>query len=155
MAKSTPDDHKFCNALSDQARITLTGGSETAPQHQSQPPVVRIGGDIVRVFSQVHAVWLEQADWHDFIWEWERDVRKKKNDMVLYICIWYRLANTLMFVPGTAGSVLKQQVQNIVTRKIAQLGMTVRVVESGGVKIKDMLVKLDLSGSVFLTCCAC
>ena len=24
MAKSTPDDQKFCNALSDQARITLT-----------------------------------------------------------------------------------------------------------------------------------
>ena len=69
--------------------------------------------------------------------------------------IWYCSADTLMFVPGTAGSELKQRVQNIVTRKIAQLGMTVRVVESGGVKIKDMLVKLDLSGSVFLTCCAC
>ena len=33
--------------------------------------------------------------------------------------------------------------------------IAVHVVESGGVKIKDMLVKLDLTGSVFLTCCAC
>ena len=83
MAKSTPDDQKFCNALSDQARITLTGGSEIAPQHQLQPPVVRIGGDIVRVFSQAHAVLLEQADWHDFIREWERDVRASSSYLLL------------------------------------------------------------------------
>ena len=152
MANSNPDDQKFCNALSDQACITLTRGSETAPQRQPQPPVVRISEDIVRVFSQAHAVRLEQADWHDFIREWEWASRKKMNDIVPYI--WYRPADTLMFVLGTARSELKQGVQNIVTRKIAQLGMTMRVMESRGVKIKDMLVKLD-TGSVFLTCSTC
>ena len=50
---------------------------------------------------------------------------------------------TLMFVPGTAASELKKA-ENIVTRKTAELGMTVRVVDTGGVKIKDKLVKLDL-----------
>ena len=68
---------------------------------------------------------------------------------------WYRPADTVMFVPGTAGSELKKRVENIVTRKTAELGMTVRVVETGGVKIKDKLVKLDLTGCVFPTCRAC
>ena len=62
--------------------------------------------------------------------EWERAARKKKKDMAPYT--WYRPADTVMFVPGTAGSELKHQVQNIVTRKTAELGMTVRVVETGG-----------------------
>ena len=60
-----------------------------------------------------------------------------------------------MFVPGTAGSELKQRVQNIVTRKTAELGLTVRVVETGGIKIKDKLVKLDLTDCIFPTCRAC
>ena len=76
-----------------------------------------------------------------------------KNYMAPYT--WFRPADTVMFVPGTAGSELKQRVQNIVTRKTAELGMIVQVVETGGVKVKDRLVKLDLTGCVFLTCRAC
>ena len=86
-------------------------------------------------------------------WEWERAERKKKKDMAKYT--WYRPSNTVMVVPGTAGSELKKRVENIVTRKTAELGMTVRVVETGVVKIKDKLVKLDLTGCIFPTCCAC
>ena len=55
--------------------------------------------------------------------EWERAARKMKKDMAPYT--WYRPADTVMFVPGTAGSELKQRVQNIVTKKTAELGMTV------------------------------
>ena len=85
--------------------------------------------------------------------EWERATRKKKKDLAPHI--WYRPADTVMFVPGTARSELKQRVQNIVTRKTAELGLTVRVVETGGIKIKDKLVKLDLTGCIFPTCRAC
>ena len=46
--------------------------------------------------------------------EWERAERKKKKDMAKYT--WYRPADTVMFVPGTAGSELKKG-ENIVTRK--------------------------------------
>ena len=69
---------------------------------------------------------------------------KKKKDMAKYT--WFRPSDTVMFVPGTGGSELKQRVQNIVTKKTAELGMTVRVVETGGIKVKDKLVKLDLTG---------
>ena len=38
--------------------------------------------------------------------EWERAERKKKMDMAKYT--WYRPFDTVMFVPGTTGSELKQ-----------------------------------------------
>ena len=71
--------------------------------------------------------------------EWNRAERKKKKDMAPYT--WYHPSNTVMFVLGTAGSELNQRVQNIVTWKTAELRMTVHVVETGGIKIKDKLVR--------------
>ena len=60
-----------------------------------------------------------------------------------------------MFVPATPGSELRNSIQNIVTKKTAELGLSLLVRETSGRKIKDSLVRLDLTGCIYPKCLAC
>ena len=60
-----------------------------------------------------------------------------------------------MFVPATPGSELRNIIQNIVTKKTAELGLSLLVRETSGRKMKDSLVRLDLTGCIFPKCLAC
>ena len=85
--------------------------------------------------------------------EWDRESRRKKK--ILAKTSWYRPHDAVMFVPATPGSGLRNIIQNIVTQKTAELGMSLLVRETSGKKMKDSLVRLDLTGCVFLKCLAC
>ena len=60
-----------------------------------------------------------------------------------------------MFVPATPGAELRNSIQEIVTRKTAEVGMTATVKETGGTKMRDSLVRLDLTGCIYPQCRAC
>ena len=60
-----------------------------------------------------------------------------------------------MFVPATPGSELRNIIQNIVNNKTSELGMRVRVIETCGRKVRDSLVRLDLTGCFYPKCLAC
>ena len=51
-----------------------------------------------------------------------------------------------MFVPATPDSELRNCIQGVVNSKTRELGMSLRVVETSGKKIKHSLVNLDLTG---------
>ena len=55
-----------------------------------------------------------------------------------------------MFVPATLDSELRNSIQNIVTKKTAELGMSLLVRETSERKIKDRLFHLDLTGCIYL-----
>ena len=86
-------------------------------------------------------------------WELDRESRRKKK--ILAKTSWYRPHDAVMFVPATQGSGLRNIIQNIVTQKTAELGMSLLVRETSGKKMKDSLVRLDLTGCIFLKCLAC
>ena len=60
-----------------------------------------------------------------------------------------------MFVPATLGSELRNSIQNIVTKKTAELGMSLLVRETSERKIKDRLFHLDLTGCIYPRSLAC
>ena len=57
--------------------------------------------------------------------------------------------------PATPGSELRNTVQKIVTNKTTELGMNVRVIDTCGRKVRDSLVRLDLTGCFCPKCLAC
>ena len=63
--------------------------------------------------------------------------------------------HAVMFVPATPGAQLATNVQKVVTEEAARLNMTVKVVETGGVSVKQQLVKLDLTGCFYPDCYLC
>ena len=85
--------------------------------------------------------------------EWDRETRRRKKLMAR--TAWYRPADAVMFVPATPGSELRNSIQEIVTRKTAEIGMTATVKETGGTKMRDSLVRLDLTGCTYPQCRAC
>ena len=68
---------------------------------------------------------------------------------------WYRPADAVCFVPATPGAELCQQVQQVVTEEAARLGMTVKVIETGGKSMKQTLVRMDLTGCIYPDCYLC
>ena len=78
--------------------------------------------------------------------------RKKK---LLTKTTWYRPADAVMFVPATPNAELARQVQEVVTEEAARLNMTVKVVETGGVSMKQQLVRMDLTGCFYPDCLMC
>ena len=67
---------------------------------------------------------------------------------------WHRpKANVVGFYPGSPGGKLAKQIQTIVTEETARLGMTAKIVETGGRTLKSQLVRLDLTGCVYRDIC--
>ena len=68
---------------------------------------------------------------------------------------WYRPADTVLFCPPSPGGELRDIIQNVVTSEAAVLGMTVRVIETGGISLKQSLVRPDLTGCYWDDCWLC
>ena len=63
---------------------------------------------------------------------------------------WYRpAADAVGHVPATPRSELARMIQAVVTEEARRLNLDVKIAETGGVKVKDVLCKLDLTGCVF------
>ena len=63
---------------------------------------------------------------------------------------WYRpAADAVGHVPTTPNSKLARLLQVVMTKEAWRLGLNVKIAETGGVKIKDILCKLDRTGCVF------
>ena len=58
---------------------------------------------------------------------------------------WYRPDNSVIFVPCTPNSILAKQIETVVTEETARLSLKAKVIETGGVSIKNKLVKMDLT----------
>ena len=67
---------------------------------------------------------------------------------------WHRPQSDVVgFYPYSPGGKLAKQIQAIVTEETARLGMTAKIVETGGRSIKSQLVSLDLTGCVYKEMC--
>ena len=84
---------------------------------------------------------------------WNQTERRKKK--LLTKTSWYRPHQAVGFYPSTPTGELAKEIQEIVTEETARLGFTVKVVETGGISLKDKLVKLDLTGCIFPNCFLC
>ena len=82
----------------------------------------------------------------------EENRRKKK---LMSKTSWFRPADAVLFVPATPNSELANRLRKVVAVEAARLGITVRVVETGGTKIKDLLVRPDLTGCIWPDCLIC
>ena len=81
-------------------------------------------------------------------WSYEREARTKKKLMTK--TSWYRQsADVVGFIPATPGSVLAKAVQTIASEECARMGISVKIVETGGVSVARKLVKTDLGGCVY------
>ena len=68
---------------------------------------------------------------------------------------WYRPNDTVGFVAATPNGVLAKTIQAIVSEETARIGLSVRIVEQGGISIKQQLVRLDLTGCFYPDCYLC
>ena len=78
---------------------------------------------------------------------WDQENRRKKK--LLTKTAWYRPHNAVGFFPATPRRELATKIKEIVSEETARLGLNVKVVETGGVSLKNKLVKLDLTGCNF------
>ena len=79
--------------------------------------------------------------------EFQTEQRWKKKHMTK--TAWYRPNNAVCFIPATPGGVLARQIQVIMNEEARRIGMSVRVVETGGKSLKQHLVKTDLTGCIY------
>ena len=84
-------------------------------------------------------------------WSYEREARTKKKLMTK--TTWYRPADCVGFIPATPDSVLAKRIQAVVSQDAARLGLTVKIIETGGVSLARSLIKNDLTGCVYHETC--
>ena len=58
-------------------------------------------------------------------------------------------------MPATPGAELAERIRETLSQDMERIGKSVRVVETGGVKLKDSLVRADLTGFFWLDCLLC
>ena len=73
-----------------------------------------------------------------------REERKKKK--LLAKSTWYWPKDAVGFFPGTPGAELANSLQKIVTEETERLGLTAKIVETGGRSLGNLLVRSDLTG---------
>jgi hypothetical protein len=74
--------------------------------------------------------------------EWRKDERRKRK-MVRRVG-WYRPADTVGFYPATPRGELAKEIGKVLEEEGARIGMSLRVVETGGVSLGRQLVRPDL-----------
>ena len=85
--------------------------------------------------------------------QYEQEARLRRK--LLTKTSWYRPHNAVGFFPPTPGNILVKNIQSIVTRYVTRLGLSVKCIETGGVSLKSILCKLDLTGCIFPDCIFC
>ena len=76
--------------------------------------------------------------------DYNREERRRKK--LLAKSTWYWPNDAVGFFPGTPGGELAKSIQEIVTEETERLGLTAKIVETGGVTLRNMLVRSDLTG---------
>ena len=79
--------------------------------------------------------------------DFDYDQRRKKKLMTK--SSWYRPNDAVGFFPPTPKGILAKQIQSIASEESKRLNLSVKIVETGGVKIKQLLCKPDLTGCIF------
>ena len=85
--------------------------------------------------------------------EFQSEERRKNK--LLSKTSWYRPASAVGFIPATPGAELADEIQKIVTEETARVGLTAKIIETGGKSLKDHLVRLDLTGCFYPKCYLC
>ena len=85
----------------------------------------------------------------------EFDEENRRRKKLMSKSSWFRPADTVLFIPATPNSDLANQIRKVIEEEAARLGIRVRVVETGGTKIKDLLVRPDLTGCIWPDCIIC
>ena len=79
--------------------------------------------------------------------EFQSEERRKNK--LLSKTSWYRPASAVGFITATLGAELANEIQEIVTEDTARIGLTAKIIETGGKSLKDHLVRLDLTGCFY------
>ena len=74
---------------------------------------------------------------------WQQEARRKTKK--LKRAAWHRPADSVLFVPATPNAELAEGIRKVVEEEGPRLGMSIRVVETGGVSLKRQLVRTDLA----------
>ena len=83
------------------------------------------------------------------------DYENRRRRKLISKTSWYRPHNAVGFFPPTPDAILLKKIQAIVTRNVSKLGLSVKCIETGGVSLRSMLVKLDLTGCIMPQCILC
>ena len=75
-----------------------------------------------------------------------RQQEKRERRKLVKRASWYRPADTVLFLPVTPVSVFASRVRGVVEEESRRLGLSVRVVEGGGVSLNQHLVRTDTGG---------
>ena len=76
--------------------------------------------------------------------DYNREERWKKK--LLAKSTWYWPKDAVGFFPGTPGGELDKSILEIVTEETERLGLTAKIVETGGMSLRNLLVRSDLTG---------
>ena len=85
----------------------------------------------------------------------EFQAEERRQNKVLTKTSWYRPASAVGFVPATPGAELAKQIQVIASEEAARLGLTTKIIETGGKSLLQHLVRLDLTGCYYPDCYLC
>ena len=77
--------------------------------------------------------------------EWKEREREQKKKIKK--ASWFRPADSVLFVPVTPAGELANRVRQVVNEESGRLNCRIRVVERGGVTVKQQLMKTDMSRS--------
>merc|ERR1712155_426460 len=68
---------------------------------------------------------------------------------------WYRPYSAVGFYPPTPGHVLRDRLQAAMSEEAARIGITVKIIETGGRSLSSDLVKLNLTPCPMTNCWPC
>ena len=85
----------------------------------------------------------------------EFQAEERRKSKLLSKTSWYRPASAVCFIPATPGAELSNIIQNIVTEESSRLGLTAKIIETGGKSLKQHLVRQDLTGCFYPDCYLC
>ena len=81
---------------------------------------------------------------------WDRAGRVRRKAMSR--TSWYRPHGAVGFYPPTPGHVLRDRLQTAMSEEAARIGITVKIIETGGRSLSSDLVKLNLTPSPMTNC---
>ena len=84
---------------------------------------------------------------------WDRAGRVRRKAMTR--TSWYRPYSAVGFYPPTPGHVLRDRLQAAMTEEAARIGITVKIIETGGRSLASDLVKLNLTPCPMTNCWPC
>ena len=85
--------------------------------------------------------------------EFESYNRWRKKCLTKYT--WYKPYNSVVFIPCTPDGILAKQLQKVISEETDRLSLKAKVIEKGGISMKNKLVRMDLTGCPYTDCYLC